>query len=140
MFETLYKSVDLNVKPSIELINKTKQKMKEEINNSNKVVHLNFYKYATIAACLIIFIGVLSVNPTKDLAMEEVPNINETVKDSYQQSDVDSFGGGQFDSAFNSTAMSSGTVASATSSRNSVLDNIAEFFMNIIRWFKELLF
>lgn len=139
MFESLYKSVDLDVQPSLELINKTKQKMKEEINNSNKVVQLNFYKYGALAACLVIFIGVLSVNTSKDIAMNEAPIINETVNDSYQGSIEIDMGNNRFDSPFNS-AMSSNSTTGTQVSRNSILDNIVEFFIGITQWFKELLF
>jgi len=139
MFETLYKSVDSKVQPSAELINKTKLKIKDELNNKNKVVHVNFYKYATIAACLVIFIGVLAVNTTKNIVIEDSSSINETINDSYKGANITTngnpFNSGRFDSA-----MSSGAAISITTSSNSILNNISEFFENILQWFKELLF
>ena len=139
MFENLYKKVDEKVQPSEELINETKLKMKDELNNKNKVVHVNFYKYATIAACLVIFIGVLSVNTQKDIAMEYAPSINENVNDSYKESNITT-NGNPFNSVTFDSAMSSGTATSATVAKYSIFDSILEFFENILQWFKELLF
>ncbi|MBE5812715.1 MAG: hypothetical protein E7314_03585 [Clostridiales bacterium] len=139
MFEKVYKKVDSKVQPSLELINETKQKMYKEINNSNKIVHMNFYKYATIAACLIIFIGVLAPNMSKDLVVNESFDINESVNDSYKEITENNFAGNPFNSALDSV-MTSDSVTSATVSRNSIFDSISEFFENIIQWFKELLF
>jgi hypothetical protein len=141
MFENLYKSVDSKVQPSLKLINETKQMMKSE----NKVVRVNFYKYGALAACLVIFIGVLSVNTQKNITMDEAssmiesPSINETSNDSYKETPNISAGGNPFSSAFDS-ATTSGTASSVATSKNSILSNIAEFFIAIAQWFKELLF
>lgn len=137
MFEQMYKKVDEKIEPSLDLINKTKLKMKEELNNSNKVVHINFYKYATIAACLVIFIGVLSMNTSQEMVMDQAPSINESYNESIENNSSvtnNPFTSGNFNSA--QTADS----AISITKTNSILYNIVEFFANIIQWFKELLF
>lgn len=146
MFETLYKTVDSKIQPSLELVNETKQKMKLELNNSNKVRHVNFYKYATIAACLVIFLGVLNVNPTKDIQFNNAPSMNETFNEAHDS--VSSGNKGQ--NPFNSANFESGNKFDSiyfesagditVDSKNSILDRIVEFFVKIIQWFKELLF
>lgn len=141
MFDNLYKSVDMPIQPSLELINKTKVKMKEEINNSNKVVQVNFYKYATIAACFVIFIGILSVNMQNDVMTDVAPSINETVDDSYKESTNTNVStkGNPFNQAYFNSSVESGSTSDVVL-RNSILDNIADFFIGIAQWFKELLF
>ena len=114
--------------------------MKEEINDSNKVVHLNFYKYGALAACLVIFIGVLSLNTQKNITMDEAPSINETANDSFQSPTDLNAGGNPFNSAFFDSATSNSSATTVTTSRNTFLDNIAEFFIGIAQWFTELLF
>ena len=143
MFEKLYKSVDMQVMPTSELINETKEKMYKEIKTSNKVKYMNFYKYGTVAACLIIFIGVFSINPTKDAHLNQAPSINESIKDTAEKDFVsDSFNnmtGNSFsNNSFNSATSSDS--ASAITVKRPLLDNIIEFFVGIIQWFKELLF
>ena len=142
MFEKLYKTVDSQVQASEELINKTKIKMKEEIKNSNKVVHINFYKYGTLSAFLVIFIGVLAANNIKEISLNEPPIISESANDSYKEPldtnisvNSNPFNGSMFDSA-----MSANSHENSIGTRNSFLDNIVGFFINIIQWFKELLF
>ena len=137
MFEQMYKKVDEKIEPSLDLINKTKLKMKEELNNSNKVVHINFYKYATIAACLMIFIGVLSINTSQDMLMEQVPSINESYNETFEN---DSIARDEYFSSENFASTDTVNTAVAIPKTNSVLYEIAEFFISIIQWFKELLF
>lgn len=139
MFEKLYKTVDSQIQPSLDLINETKSKMKEELNNSNKVVNMNFYKYGTIAACLIIFIGALTVNTSKNIFVDEESSINETVQDSYRGTTSGNISGNPFNTALDSVSTSD-SVSELVSARSSFFDVIVEFFESIIQWFKELLF
>jgi len=137
MFKKLYLAVDSKVEPNLDLINNTKNKMYEELKKRNKVRTMNFYKYASIAACLVIFIGVLSVNQKINQPIQESNSFMEStnIKPSVNNSGST---GNPFNSAFDSTT--SAATSSSVLKSESFFDKIIDFFTSIIQWFKELLF
>ena len=155
MLKKLYRSVDSKITPSESLIKDTKEKLYKEIN-SKKVTNINFYKYATLAACFVIFIGVLSVNMSKVVMSDNSLNsvvINESINNSSGsfennkvESDKNSFdsintgiSGNPFNASFNS-AVSTGNSATVVTRSDSFIYKVIGFFSNIIQWFRELLF
>jgi hypothetical protein len=141
MFKKLYLEVDSKVEPNLELINNTKKKMHEELKNRNKVRTMNFYKYASIAACLVIFMGVLSVNQKINAPLYESDSFNESLDTYPNKPSTNNSGisGNPFNTTFDS-AMSSTASTSVEVKSDSFVDKIIDFFENIIQWFKELLF
>ena len=153
MFKKLYKSVDSKITPSESLIKDTKEKLYKEIN-SKKVTNINFYKYATLAACFVIFIGVLSVNMNKFTMSNNSLNIfdtSESINNSagnFENNKIepDVSGNNHFNSAGSSVSENpfhanfDSVASTAVTRSDSFIYKIIEFFTNIIQWFRELLF
>jgi len=148
MFKDLYRKVDAKVEPDLKLINDTKAKMLEELNHKKKVRYIHFYRYATVAACFILVVGLATVNVTK--------TANQSVQDiGSASSSIDSVSKGNLSfsssSSFDSVLVNSGVPVNAFSSyfsvesasaqsTSSIGGSIIQFFLNILQWFKELLF
>ena len=140
MFEKVYLAVDSKIEPDLKLIHNTKNRMYEELKNRTKVRTMNFYKYASIAACLVLFIGVLSVNQKINQPIYEVNNFVESTDSYPTKTDVnDSVSNGNpFNTAFNSAT--SGATSSTALKSETFWDKVIDFFSSIVQWFKELLF
>jgi len=145
MFKELYKKVDSKVEPDLKLINDTKVKMMSELKQS-KMLNFSFYKYATVAACFIVVIGLCSIKlgsmssqVTQDLGGNAISasDSNSEVKPYFSgSSSVPN--ASQFVTSGSSNSFSSltPTVDSASVSENPIV----RFFKNILQWFEELLF
>ena len=90
MFKNLYRKVDSKVEPDLKLINDTKAKMRSELKQS-KMINFSFYKYATVAACFILVIGLCSVrigtmssHITQDLGSNNTSSITSISGDSQE--------------------------------------------------------
>lgn len=144
MFKELYRKVDSKVEPDLKLISDTKEKMRRELKQS-KMLNFSFYKYATVAACFILVIGLCSVRlvsmssqVTQDLGSSSISSLDSTsdVKSYFSESSSQFVSSGSANSSFSNLSPTLNTIDSASVSQNPII----EFFTNILQWFKELLF
>ena len=140
MFEKVYLAIDSKIEPDLKLIHNTKNKMYEELKNRNKVRTMNFYKYASIAACLVLFIGVLSINQKINQPIYELNSFVESTDSYPTKNEVNDSGskGNPFNTALNSAT--SGASTSTAFKPETFWDKVIYFFSSIVQWFKELLF
>jgi len=137
MLDELYKKSMEDVEPDELLVRRTKNLMKAELKKKPK----NFYKYASIAACLIITFSLFRIayDSSNDVyyASESI-GINDSV------STLDKNIGGTPNTSgvpiskpsVNFSA--SYDMSSMESVKGGFLDSICEFFESIIDWFKNL--
>jgi len=149
MFKELYRKVDSKVEPDLKLIKDTKAKMISELKQS-KMLNFGFYKYATVAACFILAIGLctiklgtMSSQVTQDLSGNATSSLGASSLDNIKPSKDAELSN---PSGFSSTGMSNNSFSTfsptidSVSSTSSNSNPIVEFFVNILQWFEELLF
>ena len=137
MFKKLYTSVTENIKPDDNLVSYTKQLMYNELKSKPKI---NFYKYASIAACFVIFIGALSLNIKTTNSMESIVNSSEQIEISDDIVIKENQSSNISDNLFNANFSDTNFGVASVENNNSFFSKIISFITNIIQWFKELLF
>lgn len=149
MFDKMYLDSISKVKPDDKLIERTKELMNNEKKNRKIVKNINFYKYATFAACAIVFIFVFALYP-KNLT-NNLKSDNASVSDNHFATEeniknyfdtTDSFSKPSYSNDnFNYFEGLNGDIGGMTDvnfaqESNSFLDWIKA----VIQWFYELLF
>lgn len=151
MFEKMYLDSISKIKPDRELIESTKKMMINELENKKNIKNISFYKYASIAACVVVVISVLTLYPRNIIKDLSTGNIS-TPTDNFIAEDKVYFEGATMNkdnsvkfpnsNSFDSFAGASGDIGALADSSVSIkksnpfLDGIKE----IIQWFYELLF
>jgi len=137
MLDELYKKSMEDVKPDELLVQRTKKLMKAELKKKPR----NFYKYASIAACLIVTFSLFRI--AYDSA-NDVNYVSESLEIKGNISTLDkNFGGttntgGVPISRPNVNLSASPDMSSMESVKGGFLGSIFEFFESIIEWFKNL--
>jgi len=137
MLDELYKKSMEDVKPDELLVQRTKKLMKAELKKKPR----NFYKYASIAACLIVTFSLFRI--AYDSA-NDVNYVSESLENKGNISTLDkNFGGttntgGVPISRPNVNLSASPDMSSMESVKGGFLGSIFEFFESIIEWFKNL--
>ena len=149
MFRDLYRKIDAKIEPDLKLVKDTKEKMISELKQ-RKMTNLGFYKYATVAACFILVVGLctiklgtMSSQVTQDLSGNATSSLGASYLDNVKPSkdvEMSNLSGlhssGMSNNSFSSISSTIDTVGSTSSNSNPIV----EFFANILQWFKELLF
>ena len=135
MFEKIYLAVDSKVMIDEKIVEKTKEKMKIEIENTKSQKNINFYKCVTLAACIVLFIGVIGIYP-KNIGSD---NLSEGMNNNLIIQDAVTIPNNNFNSIASIESFDKGVDIEAVE-KDSIVDSIQEFIADIIQWFKELLF
>ena len=133
MLNELYKKSMEEVEPDELLIQRTKNLMKKELKKKPK----SFYKYASIAACLIITFSLFRIVYDSS---NDVYYSGESIEFNDNISALDKNMEGTINAGrvpINNFA-SSADLSSVESVRGGFLDSIFEFFESIIKWIRNL--
>lgn len=150
MFDKIYVESISKVKPDKELINRTKELMNNEVTEKRRIKSINFYKYATLAACIVVFVSVFTLFPrnvVRDIqvnnssissgSFEATDNINNDFSSSNNTGNLSdsSYSGAYF------APLAHGDIGfSSTVEANKKSNSFLEWIKEIIQWFYELLF
>lgn len=138
MFEKIYLSVDSKVVPNEELLEKTKEKMKLEMENAKTKDNINFYKYVTMAACIVLFIGVIGIVP-KNVGTD---SLTEGISNNTVMQDVIIFKDSNFTGLTDINSFDKQVVVGEIeiAEKETIIDKIGGIIISIIQWFHKLLF
>ena len=149
MFEKMYNESISKVKPDSELIESTKKIMLNELENKEVIKNINFYKYASIAACIVVVISVLAIYPKniiRDLGSDNAYISNGSLKaedklDNYFDA-KDNFSKPNYSNdSFNSLEGINGDIGGMVGVNSAQKSNsFLDWIKGIIQWFYELLF
>ena len=146
MFNKMYVDSISKVKPDKELINRTKEIMNKEIIEKKQIKDINFYKYATVAACLVVVLSAFAFFPKN--IMKEAETNNSFVSDSsFEVKDNISSDYSSVDNVGVSSTVSFSSNLFAPAAQGSIevesvkkSNNFFDWIKEIIQWFYELLF
>lgn len=155
MFDKIYNDSISKAKPDRELIESTKKMMQDEVDSKKFITNVSFYKYASIAACIVVVISTFMLYPRnvmRDLSSGSVsaPNNNFIAEDNscFEGATMNKDSSFQVQNVspnsnrFDSFVTTNGDIG-ALANNSAPIKNSNPFFdwiKGIIQWFYELLF